>query len=89
MSFVFIDVADSYIKVSTNMVLLSTIDHSDLEKFLTKVADTFEKARVSLVFYFILHYSIIDYDIIPLLISYVGAQLMPNKEIFLWFSLYY
>ncbi|KAF4527696.1 hypothetical protein B566_EDAN017587 [Ephemera danica] len=39
------DVADSYIKVSTGLVQLSTIDHSDLEKFLTKVADTFEKAR--------------------------------------------
>jgi sorting nexin-5/6/32 len=41
------DVADSYIKISTGLVQLSTIDNSDLEKFLTKVAETFEKARVS------------------------------------------
>jgi len=41
------DVADSYIKISTGLVQLSTIDNSDLAKFLTKVAETFEKARVS------------------------------------------
>jgi hypothetical protein len=41
------DVADSYIKISTGLVQLSTIDNSNLEKFLTKVAETFEKARVS------------------------------------------
>nr|CAD7195718.1 unnamed protein product [Timema douglasi] len=39
------DVADSYIKISSGLVQLSTIDNSDLEKFLTKVAETFEKAR--------------------------------------------
>jgi sorting nexin-5/6/32 len=39
------DVADSYIKISTGLVQLSTIDNSDLAKFLTKVAETFEKAR--------------------------------------------
>ncbi|XP_049949297.1 sorting nexin-6 isoform X3 [Schistocerca serialis cubense] len=39
------DVADSYIKISTGFVQLSTIDNTDLEKFLTKVAETFEKAR--------------------------------------------
>jgi sorting nexin-5/6/32 len=43
----FSDVADSYIKISTGLVQLSTIDNSDLAKFLTKVAETFEKARVS------------------------------------------
>jgi sorting nexin-5/6/32 len=42
-----LDVADSYIKISTGLVQLSTIDNSDLAKFLTKVAETFEKARVS------------------------------------------
>jgi len=45
--FLISDVADSYIKISTGLVQLSTIDNSDLAKFLTKVAETFEKARVS------------------------------------------
>jgi hypothetical protein len=46
-TFLISDVADSYIKISTGLVQLSTIDNSDLAKFLTKVAETFEKARVS------------------------------------------
>jgi sorting nexin-5/6/32 len=41
------DVADSYIKISSGLVQLSSIDNSDLEKFLAKVAETFEKACVS------------------------------------------
>jgi hypothetical protein len=41
------DVADSYIKISTGLVQLSSTDNSDLEKFLAKVAETFEKACVS------------------------------------------
>ena len=40
------DVADCYLKISSGFTQLSTIDHKDLEKFLTKVAETFEKARV-------------------------------------------
>lgn len=41
------DVADTFIKLSSGLVQLATTDHRDLEKFLTKVAETFEKARVS------------------------------------------
>lgn len=41
------DVADCYLKISSGFTQLSTIDHKDLEKFLTKVSDTFEKTRVS------------------------------------------
>ncbi|XP_075214150.1 sorting nexin 6 [Lycorma delicatula] len=41
------DVADSFIKISTGLLQLATHEHRDLEKFLTKVADTFEKARKS------------------------------------------
>lgn len=39
------DVADTFIKLSSGLVQLATTDHRDLEKFLTKVAETFEKAR--------------------------------------------
>uniref|UniRef100_A0A1B6CKE3 Sorting nexin n=2 Tax=Clastoptera arizonana TaxID=38151 RepID=A0A1B6CKE3_9HEMI len=39
------DVADSFIKISVGLIQLATTDHRDLEKFLTKVAETFEKAR--------------------------------------------
>uniref|UniRef100_A0A1B6EY91 Sorting nexin n=1 Tax=Cuerna arida TaxID=1464854 RepID=A0A1B6EY91_9HEMI len=39
------DVADSFIKISSGLIQLATTDHRDLEKFLTKVAETFEKAR--------------------------------------------
>lgn len=41
------EVADSYIKISTGLVQLANIDPGPLDKFLFKVADTFEKARVS------------------------------------------
>lgn len=44
------DVADSYIKISTNLLQLATIDPGKLEKFLTKIAETFEKLRVSRYF---------------------------------------
>ncbi|RWS10751.1 Sorting nexin-6-like protein [Dinothrombium tinctorium] len=39
------NVADCYIKISTSMVQLATSDSKELEKFLGKVADCFEKAR--------------------------------------------
>lgn len=39
------DVADSFIKISSCLLQLATHEHRDLEKFLTKVAETFEKAR--------------------------------------------
>ncbi|KAG8232316.1 hypothetical protein J437_LFUL009415 [Ladona fulva] len=39
------DVADCYIKISSGLIMLSIIDKGPLEKFLTKVADTLEKAR--------------------------------------------
>lgn len=41
------DVADCYLKISTGFSQLSTIDLKNLDKFLVKVAETFEKARVS------------------------------------------
>lgn len=41
------DVADSYLKISSGFTQLSTIDHKDLAKFLTKVSDVFEAERVS------------------------------------------
>lgn len=44
------DVADSYIKISMGLVQLANIDPGPLDKFLFKVADTFEKARVSYYF---------------------------------------
>lgn len=40
------DVADSFIKISVGLVQLATTDHRDLEKFLTKVSEMFERARV-------------------------------------------
>ncbi|KAL7295138.1 sorting nexin-6 isoform X1 [Trichogramma pretiosum] len=39
------DVADSYIKISTNLLQLATTDTGKLEKFMTKIAETFEKLR--------------------------------------------
>ncbi|XP_074098903.1 sorting nexin 6 isoform X1 [Cotesia typhae] len=39
------DVADSYIKISTNLLQLATTDSGKLERFLTKIAETFEKIR--------------------------------------------
>ena len=43
------DVADSYIKISTNLLQLATTDNGKLERFLAKIAETFEKLRVSFV----------------------------------------
>lgn len=43
----FLEVADSYIKISSGLVQLATIDPNPLDKFLTKISETFEKARVS------------------------------------------
>ena len=40
------DVADSYIKISTNLLQLATTDTGKLERFLTKIAEMFEKLRV-------------------------------------------
>ncbi|XP_014260016.1 sorting nexin-6 [Cimex lectularius] len=39
------DVADIFIKISMALMQIATTEHSDLEKFLTKVAETFEKLR--------------------------------------------
>ncbi|EEB18301.1 Sorting nexin-6, putative [Pediculus humanus corporis] len=39
------DVADCYLHISAGFTQLSTIDHKDLDKFLVKVTETFEKAR--------------------------------------------
>ncbi|GIY54488.1 sorting nexin-6 [Caerostris extrusa] len=39
------NVADTYIKISSSLVQLATIDGSDLEKFFSKVSDTFEKSQ--------------------------------------------
>ncbi|XP_044016986.1 sorting nexin-6 isoform X3 [Aphidius gifuensis] len=39
------DVADSYIKISSNLLQIATTDSGKLEKFLTKIAETFEKLR--------------------------------------------
>lgn len=44
------DVADSYIKISTNLLQLATTDNGKLERFLTKIADMFEKLRVRFIF---------------------------------------
>lgn len=41
------EVADSYIKISGGCVQMANIDPGPLDKFLMKVADSFEKARVS------------------------------------------
>lgn len=54
------DVADSYIKISTNLLQLATTDNGKLERFLTKIAEMFEKLRVrffnltNLIYFFIL-----------------------------------
>lgn len=55
------DVADSYIKISTNLLQLATTDTGKLERFLTKIAEMFEKLRVRfldlvryLIYFFIL-----------------------------------
>ncbi|KAK9511067.1 hypothetical protein O3M35_005707 [Rhynocoris fuscipes] len=39
------DVADIYIKIAMALTQMATTEHSDLEKFLTKVAETFEKLK--------------------------------------------
>lgn len=39
--------ADSYIKISGGLLQLANNDNGQLDKFLSRVADTFEKARVS------------------------------------------
>ncbi|XP_035715226.1 sorting nexin-6 isoform X1 [Folsomia candida] len=39
------NVSDSYIKISSELIQLATIDTNELEKFLAKVADALEKAR--------------------------------------------
>lgn len=41
------NVSDSYIKISSELIQLATIDTNELEKFLTKASDALEKARVS------------------------------------------
>ena len=41
------DVADSYIKISSCLLEMATVDANQLERFATKTADIFEKARVS------------------------------------------
>ena len=41
------DVADSFIKISAVLLEMATADGNRLERFGTKVADIFEKARVS------------------------------------------
>lgn len=46
------NVSDSYIKISSELIQLATIDTNELEKFLAKVADALEKARVSHSTYF-------------------------------------
>lgn len=41
------EVADSHIKISSNLIQLSTVDHGSMEKFLSKTAEVFEKIRVN------------------------------------------
>lgn len=41
------EVADSYIKLSSGLTQLANLDPSPLDKFLSKVSDYFEKARVA------------------------------------------
>lgn len=43
----YLEVADTYIKISISLMQLATTEHTDLEKFLTRIAETFEKLRVS------------------------------------------
>lgn len=45
----FVEVADSYIKMSTGLMQLANIDPGPLDKILPKVSDTLEKARVSFI----------------------------------------
>lgn len=40
------EVADSYIKISGGLIQLANIDPGPLENYLSKMAETFEKARV-------------------------------------------
>lgn len=42
------EVADTHIKISSNLMQISTVDKNVMEKFLAKTADVFEKIRVSL-----------------------------------------
>lgn len=41
------EVADTHIKISSNLMQISTVDKNVMEKFLAKTADVFEKIRVS------------------------------------------
>lgn len=41
------ELADSYIKISGGLLQLANSDNGRLDKFLSRVADTFEKDRVS------------------------------------------
>ena len=43
--FMFSDVADTYIKTSSGLIQLATVDQTDLETFYSKIADCLEKAR--------------------------------------------
>lgn len=43
------EVADSHIKISSNLIQVSTLDNNSMEKFLGKTAEVFEKIRVSLI----------------------------------------
>lgn len=42
------EVADSYIKLSTGVLQLANLDPGPLDKFLAKVSDYLERARVRL-----------------------------------------
>lgn len=46
----FSELADSFIKISGGLLQLANSDNGHLDKFLSRVADTFEKARVSFQF---------------------------------------
>jgi sorting nexin-5/6/32 len=55
------NVSDSYIKISSELIQLATIDTNELEKFLTKVSEALETARVIMGFSrkninFLIHY---------------------------------
>ena len=41
------EVADQMIKISSNLVQVATVDQGNMEKFLSKTAEVFEKIRVS------------------------------------------
>ena len=41
------DVADHFIKISSCLLEMATADTNQLERFATKAADIFEKARVN------------------------------------------